>query len=304
MSSMPAPLVRKKLIEVALPLDEINAAGAREKSIRHGHPSTLHLWWSRKPLAVARAVIFSQLVDDPSEYVDVLLSDSATKRAAQRALRQRRSSDDDVQASAADDLQALREIAAEQERERLFRILETKGDTGTASTGWETFLDAVIRSGFAITGTWPMRTENTTRLVGMGTNALASSIILVCRRRLAEAPAATRREFLTALRSELPLALRLLQSGNVAPVDLAQAAIGPGMGVYTRYARSDHHLQGGCLSRLAGDQRHPRIGRRCSPAGRKTGPTGDQHERISRRVGGGSAANENPGQEPVARRGV
>ncbi|MCY3821978.1 MAG: DUF1156 domain-containing protein, partial [Gammaproteobacteria bacterium] len=59
-------LLRRKLIEVALPLDEINAAGAREKSIRHGHPSTLHLWWSRKPLAVARAVIFGQLVDDPS----------------------------------------------------------------------------------------------------------------------------------------------------------------------------------------------------------------------------------------------
>ena len=119
-----------------------------------------------------------------------------------------------------------------------FKQSETKGNTGTASTGWETFLDAVIRSGFAITGTWPMRTENTTRLVGMGTNALASSIVLVCRRRPAEAAAATRREFLTALRTELPQALRLLQSGNVAPVDLAQAAIGPGMGVYTRYARS------------------------------------------------------------------
>ena len=118
-----------------------------------------------------------------------------------------------------------------------FKQSETKGDTGTASTGWETFLDAVIRSGFAITGTWPMRTENATRLVGMVTNALASSVVLVCRRRPADAPAATRREFLTTLRSELPQALRLLQSGNVAPVDLAQAAIGPGMAVYTRYAK-------------------------------------------------------------------
>ena len=118
-----------------------------------------------------------------------------------------------------------------------FKQSETKGDTGTASTGWETFLDAVIRSGFAITGTWPMRTENATRLVGMVTNALASSIVLVCRRRPADAPAATRREFLTTLRSELPQALRLLQTGNVAPVDLAQAAIGPGMSVYTRYAK-------------------------------------------------------------------
>ena len=118
-----------------------------------------------------------------------------------------------------------------------FKQSETKGDTGTASTGWETFLAAVIRSGLAITGTWPMRTENATRLVGMVTNALASSVVLVCRCRPADAPAATRREFLTTLRSELPQALRLLQSGNVAPVDLAQAAIGPGMAVFTRYAK-------------------------------------------------------------------
>ena len=81
--------MRKKLIEVALPLDAINTASAREKSIRHGHPSTLHLWWARRPLAAARAVIFAQMVDDPSEYVDVLLSDPATKRAAQRALKKR-----------------------------------------------------------------------------------------------------------------------------------------------------------------------------------------------------------------------
>ena len=118
-----------------------------------------------------------------------------------------------------------------------FKQSETKGEAGTASTGWETFLDAVIRSGFAVTGTWPMRTELGNRMRGMDSNALASSIVLVCRRRPSEAPAATRREFLTALRSELPQALRLLQTGNVAPVDLAQAAIGPGMAVYTRYAR-------------------------------------------------------------------
>ena len=78
---------RKKLIEVALPLDAINKASAREKSIRHGHPSTLHLWWARQPLATARAVIFAQMVDDPSEYVDVLLSDPKRKRAAMRALK-------------------------------------------------------------------------------------------------------------------------------------------------------------------------------------------------------------------------
>ena len=117
-----------------------------------------------------------------------------------------------------------------------FKQSERKGDAGIVSTGWETFLDAAMRSGFAITGTWPIRTELTSGLK-KDIAALASSIVLVCRRRPVDAPAATRRELLTALRSELPQALRLLQSGNVAPVDLAQAAIGPGMGVYTRYAK-------------------------------------------------------------------
>ena len=118
-----------------------------------------------------------------------------------------------------------------------FKQAESDGADGTASTGWDTFLAAVIEAGFAISGTWPMRTEGSGRMMAKGTNALASSIVLVCRRRPADAPNATRREFLTALRSELPQALRLLQTGNVAPVDLAQAAIGPGMAVYTRYAK-------------------------------------------------------------------
>ena len=82
--------IKKKLIEVALPLDAINKASAREKSIRHGHPSTLHLWWARRPLAAARAVIFAQMVDDPSGYVDVLLSDTKKRRAAERELKKRR----------------------------------------------------------------------------------------------------------------------------------------------------------------------------------------------------------------------
>jgi len=107
----------------------------------------------------------------------------------------------------------------------------------TVSTGWETFLDAVINAGLSVTGTWPMRTEMKTRQIARGTNALASSIVLVCRKRPADAPTATRREFVTALKSELPTALAHLQRGNIAPVDLAQAAIGPGMAVYTRYAK-------------------------------------------------------------------
>jgi putative DNA methylase len=118
-----------------------------------------------------------------------------------------------------------------------FKQAESDGAEGTTSTGWDTFLDAVIRADFAITGTWPVRTEMRTRQIAMDTNALASSIVLVCRPRPANAPTATRREFLTALKAELPAALAHLQRGNIAPVDLAQAAIGPGMAVYTRYAR-------------------------------------------------------------------
>jgi len=118
-----------------------------------------------------------------------------------------------------------------------FKQSETETDLGTASTGWETFLDAVIRAGFGISGTWPMRSELATRNRGRDANALASSIILVCRPLSAFAPTATRREFVTALKAELPVALAHLQHSNIAPVDLAQAAIGPGMAVYTRYAK-------------------------------------------------------------------
>ena len=118
-----------------------------------------------------------------------------------------------------------------------FNQTETKGDAGTSSTGWETFLDAVIRSGFAIAGTWPMRTERPGRMRETGSNALASSIVLVCRRRSPDAPSTSRREFLAALRSELPPALAELQKSNIAPVDLQQAAIGPGMAIFSRYSR-------------------------------------------------------------------
>ncbi len=118
-----------------------------------------------------------------------------------------------------------------------FKQSEKKGETGTASTGWETFLDAVIRSGFVITGTWPVRTEGSGRLRAKDSNALASSIVLVCRPRPPDAPVATRRQFMTGLKTELPPALAPLQASSIAPVDLAQAAIGPGMAVYSRYAQ-------------------------------------------------------------------
>ena len=118
-----------------------------------------------------------------------------------------------------------------------FKQAEIENEEGTASTGWETFLAAVIQAGFAVTGTWPVRTERSGGFRNRDRSSLASSIVLVCRPHAAHAPAATRREFVAALKAELPSALRNLQAGNIAPVDLAQAAIGPGMGVYTRYSR-------------------------------------------------------------------
>lgn len=118
-----------------------------------------------------------------------------------------------------------------------FKQAETGGSKDTTSTGWETFLDAVIRADFGITGTWPIRTELANRMIGSGSNALASSIVLVCHKRDSNAAIATRREYVTALKTELPIALAHLQKSNIAPVDLAQAAIGPGMAVFTRYSQ-------------------------------------------------------------------
>lgn len=122
-----------------------------------------------------------------------------------------------------------------------FKQSET-ASTGTTSTGWETFLDAVIQAGFTLTGTWPMRTELDRRIRGMDSNALASSIILVCRKRLADAPTISRREFIRELNAALPEALDEMTRGAgseyspVAPVDLSQAIIGPGMAIFSKYA--------------------------------------------------------------------
>ena len=106
-----------------------------------------------------------------------------------------------------------------------------------ASTGWETMLSSLIEVGFSLVGTWPMRTERSARSNSLDANALASSIALVCRPRPADAPTISRRAFLDALRRELPAALRAMQSGSIAPVDLAQASIGPGMAIYSRCSR-------------------------------------------------------------------
>jgi putative DNA methylase len=122
-----------------------------------------------------------------------------------------------------------------------FKQSETERKEGTSSTGWETFLDAVLQSGFAITGTWPMRTELGNRMASMGTNALASSIVLVCRPRKKNAGTIDRRKFQRLLNETLPLALDAMTRESeglhspVAPVDLSQAIIGPGMAIFSRY---------------------------------------------------------------------
>lgn len=120
-----------------------------------------------------------------------------------------------------------------------FKQSETK-EGSTTSTGWVTFLEAVIQAGFSIDGTWPMRTEMANRMIGSGTNALASSIVLVCRKREINVESISRRDFQRQLREEMPEALETMIGGQtgqtpIAPVDLAQAAIGPGMAIYSKY---------------------------------------------------------------------
>jgi putative DNA methylase len=121
-----------------------------------------------------------------------------------------------------------------------FKQAETKVEAGTSSTGWETFLAAVLKAGFALSGTWPMRTERDARAIGIGSNALASSIVLVCRPRATDAPSISRREFIRELNATLPDALLDMTRGGinspVAPVDLSQAIIGPGMEVFSKYS--------------------------------------------------------------------
>mgnify|MGYP000863346842 CR=1 FL=1 len=127
-----------------------------------------------------------------------------------------------------------------------FKQSEMRGGD-MCNTGWEAFLEALVRAGFAVMGTWPMRTERGARVNSLETNALASSVVLACRRRAPDAPSVTRREFLAELKRELPPALRRMQAENIAPVDLAQAAIGPGMAAFTRHG-AVLDAQGACLS--------------------------------------------------------
>jgi putative DNA methylase len=123
-----------------------------------------------------------------------------------------------------------------------FKQSDTKADSGTSSTGWETFLEAVHKAELQLLGTWPMRTEGAGRMIASGTNALASSVVLVCRKRPADAPFTSRREFIRELQAVLPVALDEMTRGAgdeqspVAAVDLSQAIIGPGMAVFSKYS--------------------------------------------------------------------
>ncbi len=111
-------------------------------------------------------------------------------------------------------------------------------DAGVSSTGWETFLAGLLEAGYAVTATWPIRTEMQSKIgINAGDNMLATSVVLACRRRHVTAPMATRGEFVAAMRMEMPPAIRLLQEQNIAPVDMAQSAIGPGVAVFSRYAK-------------------------------------------------------------------
>ncbi|MCA3363596.1 MAG: DUF1156 domain-containing protein [Roseomonas sp.] len=111
------------------------------------------------------------------------------------------------------------------------------GEEGIASPGWASFLQAVVDAGIALDGTWPVRTESSGRLIGKGTNALASSIVLVCRKRTSDAGIATRAEFIRALKREMPDAIAAIRKAGVGPVDMQQSVIGPGMGIFTRFAK-------------------------------------------------------------------
>jgi len=115
-----------------------------------------------------------------------------------------------------------------------FKQSEVKQE-GISSTGWATFLQAIVEAGYAVVGTWPMRTEMANRMIASGTNALANSVVLVCRKKEASAETITRAEFIRALKRELPSAIKELQAASIAPADMPQSAIGPGMGVFSRY---------------------------------------------------------------------
>jgi putative DNA methylase len=136
-------------------------------------------------------------------------------------------------------LAAMRQASVEETPLTIYYAFKQSevGEDGITSAGWASFLQAVVDAGLAVDGTWPLRTESAGRLIGKGANALASSIVLVCRKRAADASIATRGEFIRALKREMPTAIAAIRKAGVGPVDMQQSVIGPGMGVFTRFAK-------------------------------------------------------------------
>ncbi len=185
--------------------------------------------WSRKPLKGVWPTLFSTVLVPKSEELVATPYRHGGKQAAEQFFEKGMTQALKRMAQASTPIAPLAIYYA-------FRQSETVDD-GVSSTGWATFLQSLFDAGLTIDGTWPVRTEGSGRMIGQGTNALASSIVLVCRKRPDDAAMTTRAAFLSALKRELPAALKLLQAGNIAPVDLAQASIGPGMGIFTRHAK-------------------------------------------------------------------
>jgi putative DNA methylase len=136
-------------------------------------------------------------------------------------------------------LTAMREAATDNEPTAIYYAYKQSeiAQDGVFSPGWTSFLQAVVDAGLAIDGTWPVRTELSNRMIARDANALASSVVLVCRKRGADAPVATRAEFIRALKKEMPIAIEDIRKAGIGPVDMQQSVIGPGMGVFTHYAK-------------------------------------------------------------------
>lgn len=193
--------------------------------------------WLRKALAKVHTDIFNTLlVPKNMDLTNDLGKKHISKNAATKSFLNKLNASFKTIRDGANDNIPVTIYYAFQQKETMTSS-SPGNEPSIVSTGWETLLEALILSGFCITGTWPLRTEAATRLRANRANALASSIVLVCRPRSESAPLATRREFLSSMQKELPAALKTLQQGAIAPVDLAQAAIGPGMGVFSRYAK-------------------------------------------------------------------
>jgi len=186
--------------------------------------------WLRRTLQPVYPELFQTMLVPKSDEIIADASRHANDRGAAREFFYSRMRDvfQRMHDSASDDYPSTIFYAFKQEE---------YSEGGTSSTGWEAMLQALLDTGWMITGTWPIRTEHANRPRGIGANALASSIVLSCRRRGAGSPSTTRGSFRQMLRVELPRALRVLQEGSIAPVDVPQASIGPGIAIFSRHAK-------------------------------------------------------------------